>query len=1479
MRSGLWLAFSIIIMTLSANFQIDPGADHAEGAHFPIHDRIFTAMNSLSSSPFIENGGQWDPSILYVISTKYGKMALAKDGIYHWVHKLERRETDPIEDAPEFEMIDSCLIKALFEGGSPASVRGEDPVQTRYNFFLGNDSRKWATEVRGYRKVTYNEVWPGIDLTFFSRKDDIEFKIVHSPGCDPGIVRFDIEGSEHLKKMNNPSIAQHIIGMYLNSCETGADPDVEKEKISKMDYKGADQALYNGTRSGSIYASYNVNALNYSTFIGGSGGDRAFKMDIDKNGNIYIGGVTDSMDFPLNNSFMDRFAGGWDVIIFKIDRAGKSCLYATYIGGSSYDIGSDIRVDTSGNVFVTGYTNSEDFPVTPGCFDDTVSQNDLFILKLSDSGSDLLYSTYLGGSGNDYVYIQYGPSISYNIPRLDIYGDDIVYIASATTSKDFPVTGDAYQTSLMGDSNTSDIILVKMDLSTMELLYSTYLGGVGDDYSTSIVVKDDRAYVAGVTLSDDFNVTSGAYQTAPRDSWNAFVLKFDLGSKKLVYSTYYGGSDIDNIWDIFVDDLGNVYACGHTYSADLPVSSNAYGSVINGSVDGFVVGLNSDGSGLFFSSYIGGRGGFEWLTAIFLDNDSNLHVAGFEREGEGFDFPTTPGALQEESGLGHDKIIYMKLNPDASVSSYSTFLGGGGNNFGHDLLIDPSDGETIILGWTNSNHFPIKEGSFDTTYNGGGDITLTKFELSLTPGEPRDLEAVAGDSCVRLNWDPPLKDGGAPVTFYQIWRGNSSGDLNENLGLVQELNYNDTNITNGIIYYYSVRALNRIGFGRFSNEVDARPMTIPSPPRDLKIVSTGNRTVELEWISPEYTGGVDVEILGYNIYRTSEGSEPTKIEMEGPTTFYVYEGVENGIEQTYFVTAVNVIGESLPSISASATPMTIPGAVSDLRAESGDGVVHLYWSAPLDDGGSPVLGYIISKRYGSRNISYSIGPRTEYEDIDVQNGRTYYYSVVPRNTNGLGIVSDEVIGEPMRRPSPPHDVMIAVRSNSIILSWNTSLDDGGSDIIEYLVYRRDDSWTIIDIVPADQWSHDGIDPNLTYGKEHSFRDSNLEFGKEYSYRITARNRAGESDPSGILSAIPLNHPGIVSELSLLAGNGFVYIMWKEPISDGGSQVLGYIILKGENDTAMDTLAILPSNEHSYNDTSVRNGKTYFYRVIAFNAIGSGPQSSVESVRPVGLPYPPASMRLTSGDSYVEITWSETDDDGGLPVKYVKLYRWVGFNVTTVVMEAKKHDGSFNDTSVENGLEYSYALSSMNDLGEGPLSEPRNATPLGKPSQPQNLRIRALSRSSVKLTWDAPEKIGGAPILIYNIYRSEDDFHWSWMGNVSGDICEYRDEWVRVGRTYQYKVTAMNVVGEGPPSEQRSVDIEGWTGDLPRIMISLIVLAAIVILSAIAIAIKKRRKRPLPIPWIVVEPPKDQGGEDPIKENVEIPMYNNTSPEK
>lgn len=450
--------------------------------------------------------------------------------------------------------------------------------------------------------------------------------------------------------------------------------------------------------------------LVWSTYLGGSDCDRGRDIATDQAGNIYVGGYTVSTDFPTKEAYDASYNGGeWDAFLSKFNSDGN-LLWSTYLGTSGDEWSWRLAGDRAGNVCVVGRTNSTDLPTSGRWATEYHGGNwDCFVTKFSADGAPL-WSTYLGGNDHD---LAYGAA-------LDEAGS--VYVTGRTGSADFPTPG-GWDRIYHGGGH--DVFVSKFSADG-QILWSTYLGGSGKDYAYEIAVDArGNVYVTGETYSTDFPTIGGYDATFNGGDCDAYVAKFSAGGN-LLWSTYLGGNSLEKGTAASADGAAHVYVTGRTMSADFPTPAG-YDSSYNGEGDVFVSKFDRDGA-LLWSTFLGGSG-YEIGNGVAVDAGGNIYVSG---NAASANFPT-PGGW-DTSYNGGDGDIFLSKFSGGGALLWSTFLGGGANEQ-HGLVTLDGMGNICITGDTDSTDFPTP-GGWDTTYNGGDQLGGDAFVAKLRQIEP-----------------------------------------------------------------------------------------------------------------------------------------------------------------------------------------------------------------------------------------------------------------------------------------------------------------------------------------------------------------------------------------------------------------------------------------------------------------------------------------------------------------------------------------------------------------------------------------------------------------------------------------------------------------------------------------------------------------------------------------------------------------------
>jgi hypothetical protein len=731
---------------------------------------------------------------------------------------IQRKPVRGMETAPS-----ATLRMQLAGASSGTEPLGEEMLPGKVNYLIGNDPSRWRTGVPTYARVRYRSIYPGIDLVYYGNHQQLEYDFVAAPGADPRVIQMRLDGAASIHRASNGNLEVSTGDGALTLRKPVIYQVVDGRRIPVAGEFTLAGKQTVGFRLGRYERSKPLvidPVLVYSTFLSGSGdakealaGDAAGAIAIDSQGSVYVAGATVSTDFPVTpGAFQTIDPGGASspastIFVSKLNAEGTALIYSTYLGGNGGDGVSAIAVDAAGDVYLTGATASQNFPVTSGVLQ-TVNKATVgskitaFVSELNPTGTHLVYSTYLGGS-----IIDGAAAIA-----VDAAGD--AYVAGQTSSPDFPVTQGAYQITNKSTSMLySNAFVAKLNSGGTALLYSTFLGGsggtrmieggcisaagrngmmgypVGDNEDAAFAIAVDGAgdaYIAGQALSTDFPVTQGAFQPqnngANGNATNAFVAKLNPSGSELLYSTYLGGSgtscdasnsignDGDSAGALAVDSSGDAYIAGVAFSLDFPVTPGAFQTTnryaykpsgVTAHIAGptaFVAKLNPTGSALVYSTYLGGSGGFinatpffeqiggDGATGLAVDSAGDAYVTGATAS---LDFPVTAGAFQTTnagatgSGGSLFNAFVTELNPSGSGLLYSTYLGGNGANPNSEssmhlipigdgagaMALDGS-GNVYIAGQVESADFPVTSGAFQTVIPAATSAFITKLGLA-----------------------------------------------------------------------------------------------------------------------------------------------------------------------------------------------------------------------------------------------------------------------------------------------------------------------------------------------------------------------------------------------------------------------------------------------------------------------------------------------------------------------------------------------------------------------------------------------------------------------------------------------------------------------------------------------------------------------------------------------------------------------------
>lgn len=728
---------------------------------------------------FVKNEGQFNNRAAYCLKSSESSTFFFNNYI---VHQFASNSNKSDTTNPGI-----FNLRIDFENSNPvAEIVEGNPLPGRTNFFLGNDSSMWKTDLASFGNLTYKELYTDIDLIYYNSTNGIKSDFIVHAGGDYSKIRLKYSGITNITVNEQGALQLLTQGGEITEHIPEAYQIINGVKIPvKVNYR-----VENGS-----YVCFDVESCNpsfdlvidpqlvYCSYFGGSGDDQFFFGNIikDKQQNIYFTCKTKSSNFPSTAGLLpNTYKGMYDIMLVKLNPEATQILFSTYIGGNDDDIPYDIALTGSADdIVVAGFTRGSNFPITQGVYQPAYAgyTSDGFVLKLNNAGSSLLFSTFIGSDLEDYIQ------------DMTVDAASNIYIGGYSSSN-FPTTPAAYQ-----KTNTVwggyDFFVAKLNPTGASLLASTMIGGTAYDRGMAIALDNSaNVYILG-SAEGQFPTTPGAFDpTFNGGSKDVVVCKFNPDLSDLLYSTHIGGSgdDIPSTGSFVIDDLNQVTftgKCGNGF----PSTAGAYSQVFAGGThDAYITRLNPSFSSLVFSTYIGSPG-YDMGYALCEDANKNLIITGTSASG----FPATKCTFDSTFNGGSNDAFLAMFNSDASQLLYSSYIGGMSDDCGVAVMVD-GDIATIV-GDTKSSDLPVTSNAYDLSYNGGGtDIFMAKIQIG-TGDMPVSLFSNNNSACVgqTVNFNNASLYGSS--FEWNFGDGNNSDSQNPSNTFLQPGNYLITLIT------------------------------------------------------------------------------------------------------------------------------------------------------------------------------------------------------------------------------------------------------------------------------------------------------------------------------------------------------------------------------------------------------------------------------------------------------------------------------------------------------------------------------------------------------------------------------------------------------------------------------------------------------------------------------------------------------------
>jgi hypothetical protein len=753
---------ALTALAMAAPRQLDVGAEAASAA----------PLRSLRAEPaFVANLGQWQTDAAFVARGSDSVLRADANGIWLDLASGSGRPRAPVR----------TLVRLEFSGGASIDPVGEGTTEALSNYFLGDDPEQWRTAVPGYTRLAWRGRWPGVDVYLHAGSADAlaEYELRLAPNADLNSVALVLRGAESIGTDDAGRLVANLpTGMLTQSAPKAWEvlPDGARRDLAvSFRLLGSSEFGFHVEQRDSSRPLVIDPGLVWSSYLGG-GFDEvpAGGCVLDAANQPVICGWTYSVDFPTTPGVYQPSKDEYgDIFVTQLRANGSALLFSTYIGGSLDEWGWSVDLDATGSILVAGHTNSANFPTTAQAVATSLwGTRDAIVLKLSPAGSQLQFSSYLGGEKQEEAH------------AIKALPDGSIVAGGWTSSLGFPTTPGAFDTTHGG---LADAFLTRIDPQAGMVAAGTYLGGVYDDDLRAIELGAlGSVIVGGTTKSPNFPTTPGAYDEVydhpfPGFAFVTHVVRLGKDLDSLEFSTMLESSGDTAVLDIAVASDGRVAVVGYTDSPDFPATSNTFDPNLGPSVDAFIGVLSPDGSSLEYGTYLGGSGpGNDYGVAIHLADSGVVTVVGF---GHSHFFPATPGCYDTVASVDSPDLYVTRFHPSGGSLFYSSYVGNPiGSESAWGGAVD-SRGQVYLIGTSNWIDFPTTPGAYDPTFGGSGpslgygDAVIAKMDLQPTGVSTLGLSTPACKGPLWLSALGPPQAGsnfsvgcsGAPPSAFGVW--------------------------------------------------------------------------------------------------------------------------------------------------------------------------------------------------------------------------------------------------------------------------------------------------------------------------------------------------------------------------------------------------------------------------------------------------------------------------------------------------------------------------------------------------------------------------------------------------------------------------------------------------------------------------------------------------------------------------------------
>jgi len=809
LKSILFIALFFSCLTIKAQDLAGTCSQQGHQQHAPNSFIKQPQPNQDVRLQFIENQNQWEPNIRFMSELGgFNQIFLEDQTLTYLLYDADQtnelhdviKESDEIRQA---HMVSGHAYKVHFLDALKPTFSRHDQRSGYNNYIRGNDSSKWASNVPVYRKVNYENLYDGIDLSAYSLNRNFKYDFIVAPNADASQIQLLYEGADDLFLEDENLIIETSVGTIKELKPYAYQIIDGKERKVACQY-----VLTNDVLTFDFPQGYQSNlplvidpTVVGATLSGTTGGNNfGHTATFDNSGNIYAGGISFDVGYPTTTgAFQENFGGGsTDWAMSKYNPTGTDLIYATYIGGDANDYPHSIIVDFNGQLCIYGITSSSDFPTTSNAVQTTLGGNrDIAITKLSTDGSALIGSTFMGGSEVD----GYNDSaITYNYGDrhrgeivLDQQGN--IYVASCSSSNNFPVTANAFQT-IYNDNNSTGIaqdgVVMKLNSDLSTLFWSTYLGGNDADMCNTLRVDDfGSVYVTGFAGDQDFPMVPGGVTPVwPGGEQNAYILKLNATGSAIEKGTFWGTSGNEHGYFIDIDEDNQIHIYGTT-TGDMPITPGTYFQ--NTGSRQFLAGFSADLSSLVYSTVIGNGGAqIDFVPVAFMvDKCNGIYFSGYYAKDN---LPLTPDYIQDEGSQFEDYFYLGVLEPNATDLQFGTYYGDANHVDGGTSRFDKAGRVYQAVCSCGGSGMNTTPDAWATSQVTSCDIGVFKIDFDIATVTATGGAAPSTSGCAPFTIDFTYTGQDAEDIFWDFGTGDTSTDFDPSYTFLNSGTYTVTQV-------------------------------------------------------------------------------------------------------------------------------------------------------------------------------------------------------------------------------------------------------------------------------------------------------------------------------------------------------------------------------------------------------------------------------------------------------------------------------------------------------------------------------------------------------------------------------------------------------------------------------------------------------------------------------------------------------------